>query len=666
MSLSAAKAALAISRAGARRTPRANFIVERRRITFHIFLLCFLNFLPFTATAEILIQPRVGFHGVFQLGRPFPLEVNLVNSGRPADGVLEIQVWKGGATQGGVPYATFHRREVFLPAQSDRRVQFTIDPDFLSRPLKIQFSSPSATASQELDLRRYFSPAPLVLSVSERSAIPLSSLGASMSHRIVALTLSELPPEPRALLGVSHLVLYDQSLRDLSRAQSLALDDWLASGGTMVIVGSLNFPLYQEPQLGHYLPVRVTGVKRTVFIPGAEGPGETAINDVWAQTATVIRGKTILEAQGLPVLVESDWGKGKVIYLALDAGRPPMSSWNGLANFLQGLLAPPVAENVPQRPQWNDAIFSQLLLSPSFISAYIPTASLFFAIFGYLAGVFALSWLWQRRRIARSKIVLACGAWIMFTGCGGYLFFSRGGQVPDGILLAATVMESAGAGYVEAQTNLALFSTQPREYSLAFGRGWMDLRPIAAPAYGQRGQSLVYRYGAGATRVQLPLKEWGYKLLRARYLERLPLRATIQGEGERLVLEVQNQTSRDLIDCWLVAPGARVALGDLPKGEGWTKTFPVGAADAERSGGRGAHEVSLREVTFNDKTRDILFHSSFFPRDGSEAPWRSGAAVFFGWVKDPERRVEVDDARIRVYNYALYRVIVPLGGAEDE
>jgi hypothetical protein len=607
---------------------------------------------------------------VFQLGRPFPLEVNLANSGRPADGILEIQVWKGGAAQGGAPYASFHRREVFLPARSQRTVQFAIDPDFLSRPLKIQFSSAVVSASRELDLRRHFSPGPVILFISEGSAVPLTSLGLSSSHRVVALTLSELPLEPRALLGVSHVVFYDQSLRDLSRAQSLALDDWLAAGGRMVIIGSLNFTLYQEPQLGRYLPVRVTGVKRTAFVPHSDFPGGTAISDAWTQTATVTKGKTIIESQGLPLLVENDWGKGKVIYLALDAGRPPMSTWSGLAQFLQNLLTPAIADGGSKRPQWNEAIFSQLLLSPSFISAYIPTGSLFIAIVVYLAGIFALSWLWQRRRMYWRSLTLACGGWILFAGSGGYLFFSRGGQVPDGVLLAATVMENAGEGYVEAQTNLALFSTQPREYSLAFGRGWMDLMPLAAPAHAQPGQTLVYRYGGGVTRVQLPLKEWGYRLLRARYLERLPLRATIEPQGDRLLLEVGNQSSQDLIDCWLVAPGVRVALGDLPKGERWTKTFPLGGhvagTNSEQSRGRSADELNLREMTFNDKTRDILFHSSFFPRDGAEAPWRSGAAVFFGWVKDPERRVEIGDARIRVHNYALYRVIVPLPGTEEE
>ena len=135
------------------------------------------------------------------------------------------------------------------------------------------------------------------------------------------------------------------------------------------------------------------------------------------------------ESQGLPVLVENDWGKGKVTYLALDAGRPPLSTWNGLPKFLQSLLTPAAGENLSLRPQWSEAIFSQLLLSPSFVSTYIPTRSLFFAIVGYLAGVVVLSRLWQRRRMTRRTLALSCCGWILCAAAAGYLFFSRGGQV---------------------------------------------------------------------------------------------------------------------------------------------------------------------------------------------------------------------------------------------
>lgn len=610
--------------------------------------------------AQILIEAKVGFHGVFQLGRPFPLEVNLENIGLPAEGVVEIEVWKGGAAQAGLPYRTVHRREVFLPARSRRAVQFTIDPDLLSRPLKIQFTSAATTASRELDLRRHFSPAPLVLAVSDGSAVPLSSLGASLTNRVVALNVAELPQDARALLGVSHLVIYDLSLRDLSRTQALALDDWLAAGGRMVIIGSLNFTLYQEPQLARYLPVRVTGATRTAFA----APGEAAIAGAWAQTATVLRGKVVAESQGLPLVVENHWGKGSVTYLALDAGRPPISTWSGLPKFLQGLMTPAAGENPPLRPQWSEAIFSQTLTSPWFVSTYIPSRALFFVIAGYLAGIVVLAQLWQRRRMALRTLALVCCGWIAFAAASGYLFFSRGGESADGVLLATAVMEDAGDGYVEAQVNLALFSTQRREYGLAFGNAWVDAIAPAAPASTPAAaQSLVYRQGGGVTRVQLPLEDWGFRLLRGRYVQRLQLTATIERQEDQLVLEVRNQSGKDLIDCWLVAPGTRIALGDLASGESWTKTFPLSAPEGNRA---WRAEESLRQVRFNDRPRDVLFQSSFFPPDGAQGPWRGGVAIFFGWVKDPESRFEVGDPGIRVQNYALYRTIVSLESAAEE
>ena len=116
----------------------------------------FLSGLLFSSLsyAEISIEARVGFHGVFQLGRPFPLEVEVTNSGRPADGFLEIQVWKSGAARSGVPYPLHHRRDLFVSGQSRRTIQLTVDPDFISRPLLISFVSPAGSASRELDLRR--------------------------------------------------------------------------------------------------------------------------------------------------------------------------------------------------------------------------------------------------------------------------------------------------------------------------------------------------------------------------------------------------------------------------------------------------------------------------------------------------------------------------------
>jgi hypothetical protein len=632
------------------------------------FLALFICFFPSFCLAEILIEPRIGFHGVFQLGRPFPLEIQLSNSGRPADGTLEIAVWKGGATKGGAPYPLYYRRDVFLSAQSRKIVQLTVDPDFVSRPLKITFLSPTETVSREIDLRRYFSPAPVILLVSEGNAILPVSVGSSISSRLVALTLAELPADPRALLGVSHLILYDQSLRDLSRSQQLALDAWLTAGGRMVIAGSLNYPLYQEPSISRFLPVRVTGIKRVSLSPGlSQSDRLPPVANVWAQTSTVVAGKVLAEAHGMPIIVETSRGKGRISYLSLDIGRPPLSQWDGLPKFFQNLLTPVGADDLSPRTRWDDAVFSQLILSPSFISAYLPTGSLFVAIVGYLFGIGVFAWLWQYQRLPRRTLVVSLLSFVVLSTVGGYLVFGRGGNIPDGVLLSSTVLESSADGYVEAQSNLAMFSTQIREYSLQMERGWMDLTPVSSSSRQRPQPAVVLQDGSGSSRFQLPLREWDYRLFRIHFVDHFPLRVEFDQQGGKLVVRLNNLSSKDLIDCWLVVPGQRYALGDISRGVSWAKEFPLASAEApERSPGRRSDSVDFREIPFKDKTREILFHSSFFPRDEASTRWSAGAAIFFGWVKDPDRRVSIEDPRIRNYDYTLFRAIIPLAGPEDE
>jgi hypothetical protein len=639
---------------------------QRLHTAFFPFIVLLVVFSASFGAAEILVEPRIGFHGIFQLGRPFPLEVELSNSGRPAEGTLEIAVWKGGATKGGAPYPLYYRREMFLSAQTRKTAQFTIDPDFISRPLRITFLSPTGTTSRELDLRRYFSPAPIMLLVSEGNSIPSVSLDSTSAGRLVAVTLAELPPDPRALLGVSHLILYDQSLRDLSRAQLLALETWLTAGGRMVILGSVNYALYQESAISRFLPVRVTGTQRVSFIPPpVEGERPSPLANAWVQTSTRVVGKVLAETQGLPILVETTRGKGRITYLALDVGRPPLSQWAGLPKFLQSLLAPSGAENLAPRTRWDDALFSQLILSPSFISTYVPTGSLFIAMVGYLLGIGGFACLWERRRMTR-RVVMACfPLFIALSAAGGYLLFSRGGKIPDGVLLSSTIMESIADGYVEAQSNLAVFSTQVREYSLQMEPGWMELHPVSVPAKERAEHTVVIQDANGSSRFQLPLREWDYRLFRLRFVDRFPLRVEFEQQEGKLLMRISNQSAKELSDCWLVTPGRRYALGDIPSGVSWTKEFALPGATGQEQTGR-SDSVDFRELPFKDRTREILFHSSFFPRDEGSTRWSAGAAVFFGWVKNSNRRVSVGDERIRSYDYTLFRAIIPLTGPEDE
>jgi hypothetical protein len=669
MSFSVRKAAQGFCRRAIPALPRFSRKSFRAGARLIGLICCFLlSFLFSSLTyAELSIEARVGFHGVFQLGRPFPLEVEVTNSGRPADGFLEVQVWKGGAAKSSVPYPLHYRRDLFVSGQSRKTIQLTVDPDFISRPLLISFISSAGSASRELDLRRYFSPSPVMLLVSDASSLSIS-LGSAMPNRLVAVSLSELPSDPRALLGVSHLILYDQSLRELSRAQLFALESWLTAGGRMVIIGSLNHALYQETSLSRFMPVRVTGSEQISFAPQSiQGEHVPPIAGVWAQVSSLLDGKVLLESEGIPLLVERSRGKGRITYFALDLGRPPLAQWDGLPKLLRKLVVPAGDDALSPRTRWDDSIFSQIIVSPSFISTYVPTRSLLLAIIGYFAALGMLAWLWQKSRLPARKIIMCLAIVIAVAAAAGYPLFSRGGNVPDGVLLSSTMLDSVADGYVEAQLNMAMFSTQIRHYNLQLARGWLDMAPVSIPAKDRPQEALLLQDDSGSSRFRLPLREWDYRLFRMRFIDRFPLRAEFDIQGDKLVMKIDNQSSKDLVDCWLVLPGARHALNEITRGSRWTKVFSLNAAEApEANQSSRGDPLSLRDLSFKDKTRDILFHSSFFPRDGEVSRWNTGAAIFFGWVQDSERRVSVDDPRIHVRDYTLFRAIIPLPGPEDE
>jgi hypothetical protein len=95
----------------------------------------------------------------------------------------------------------------------------------------------------------------------------------------------------------------------------------------------------------------------------------------------------------------------------------------------------------------------------------------------------------------------------------GYAHFSRGGNVPDGVLLSSSVLESSGDDFVDAQANLALFSTQLRQYDLELERGWTDLTPVSIRPREAAEQTIVTQEGGGMSPISAAASGMGLPAL---------------------------------------------------------------------------------------------------------------------------------------------------------
>lgn len=638
--------------------------IRRAIFSFLFFISLYLS--PPLASAEVTVEVELGFHGFFNIGHPFPLTVILTNLGGPIEGVLQVEVAKGGPSKVMAAYPFFHTKEIFLAAQSHRRVQFTVNPDSMAQPLKVTFVAPGVKVSGDFDLRGHFSPSPLILLVTGSSGLLSIPLAGDARVPVVSLSIDELPSNTRAYQGVWAILLYEQSLRDLSGVQRLALERWLSAGGRILILGGVHYALYQEAALEAFLPVRVTGLKELTTLPNLErryGPGLPSPGTFLVQDSMVKEGQVLLEEEGTPILVEMNRGKGKVIYLSLDVGRPPFSQWKGLPRLFSDLLGEPGIKRPSPWASWNDYVFARFLSDSALFKAGIPIFPFLMILLLYGGGLSLLVWLWLKQKRSRPTLSLVFLLFVVFLTVGGYLYFDRGTQRMDGLLLSFNLLEVHPGGYAEVQSNVGVFTTRRRNISLHMERGWSDLemvQPIKAKA---EVPSVVIRDGIRSTVLSFQSREWHYRLFRVRSVRRFPLAIKANRRNNRISLKLSNLSGKDLTQCWLVYFGRAYPLGDIPKWSEPVHQLTI-SADGKSVEGLGKG-ISLPDIPFKGKGRKALFRHSLFSESQASVRWSESGTVIVGWVEGESPGVWVDDNSLVAYSYSLFRAALPLDEEEE-
>ena len=606
------------------------------------------------------IRAQPGFGGVFRLGEPLPLRVELVNSGAAVRGMLEVEEARGGPTRGIPAYSFLQRRDVFLSAHARKVVFLTVDPDSVAQPLRLRFTGAGRTHETSVSLRGRFTGQPLVLLLTRSNVAPAIPLSREAPPPVVSLPLSDLPEDVRAYGGVWSVLLYEQSLRGLSRRQRSALERWLSSGGVMAALGGVHFALYRDPATAGLLPVEVRGLTRLDALPDLSARFGGALEDVLVQQAAATRGAVRLAEGDTPILAERSHGQGRVAYLSLDVGRPPVADWAGLPALFEEMLGPP-----PPRPSdhwnaWSREAFTGLLQDFGFVGLRSPVGSLLLLLALYVGSLLLWFRLWKAGRLSRPGLGLAPAGLVLAAAFGGHWYFDRGGYVPDGILVSSTVVdESPWSETAAAHSNVGLFATRRRDFSFSLEPGWTQLDLAPAADEGPRA-SLVLRQGRPRDRVRVPLAEWSAALFRLRSVRPSSVRVDWAQSQDLYRIGIANRSAARLTECWLVIEGRGYELGDVPPGGLLRREVPA-FPDAAGSGEGDGPEV--REVRFDEPVRDLLLRRALSP-DGDAPDPRTAFVV--GWFRDGEPALRVDDPRVAAHHFRMFRVAVPLGGAEED
>jgi len=421
---------------------------------------------------------------------------------------------------------------------------------------------------------------------------------------------SNSPPErlPEQWWGyesVGALVLTTWSETYLRPAQEEALEQWLKSGGTLVVLAGGDPAAWKGGLMDRVLPGNVTESERIRLNPDggaalvadtSEAPGE---NDfVAARLQPGLDAQILAELEGLPLMVRSRFGKGTVLFFALDFQSLPDTATRLFTPLWRAVV--PYDPITGTRATWRtDMRNSTQVVSRR--AARPPNIFLIFLLLvGYVVAVGPLNF----RFLSKRKKV----EWAWFTVPAIVLLFSlliygigaltKGGQLI--VREASLVIGEADESAATLDGLIGIFSPEKRRYSalpetptLAVGESddWSqqarDLRrsysAFQPAAVGRQSAGGLLGFAESRTTIrmeddlqvlsELPLGQWDLGFIESYGLVNLEgsISADLTYDGTQVAGTIRNNTARTLRSPVLYSCGYAYPLPrDLLPGDTFT------------------------------------------------------------------------------------------------
>jgi hypothetical protein len=545
---------------------------------------------PAAAANAIDINAVAGFADIFQPGRWTPLSVTLTNHGTDLNGELEVQV-TGGGDLGGRQFVITHRRKLELNRGSRKTLPFTVYPQGLSHPLVIRVRSGGRVlARTEIDLRTRFATQRLLLVLSRDADLDYLNDSAADGLRVLYPHPELLPAHWRGYDAVAAVVVQGVSLERLSAGQFEALHKWIAQGGILAVSGGPDYALLRSPRLAALLPGQPVGMARidAGALQRAFSGSLDVSRPVHVNRLGDFRGRAILRAGTVPLIVERALGLGRVLYLTFDVAGYPFDRWRGMRElWLGSLRLPPAAKFSLSVPEGEPADPLMPLIRAEATNFPSPaTVFYFLALYlGLLLAGYRLSAREARQRWLAPlwswgpPVLFAAAAWLLF----GPAVFPRGATA----VAAALIEPFPDSVYARLALDVGVYAHRSGALHLEYRGAEPVLYPTRLAQ--RKGNVEDWVFGEGPQRSFEPRDPRRYVLhaLEGEDVITFNLNASVHdgSTGPRLVLD--NATGRALNDLWLVFGGYAYELGSVEAG-----------ARVERRLVRSTHGVEVGEASW--------------------------------------------------------------------
>jgi hypothetical protein len=620
---------------------------------------------PGTSPISLTVEP--GFNGFCKANRWLPVTVELQNSGAATE--VEVDLRQSFYNNDGIP-RSFLRAP--LPGATRRRYELYVLPTIYtgSGRLVSQVSRRGEILLRQETSLREITPGErlVVLLNSEEGALSLPSTlgpwnrpGLPSQPRtplhVASVTPGKAPERWKGYDAVDVLVLGDVSEQSLSVPQQVAIREWVATGGGLVVSGGADAGRLRSRFFQELLPVEVTGTKSMA----AAGLPTSVI-----ALARPRPGARILSmGAGPPTVVVGRKGLGRVYFVAFDVTRPPFRGsdagtriWSGLlTDVARGdrLLQRADALNLDGSGAYYGGRFSLSQACYELPQLQAPASSgIIFFLLAYIVCLVPVNYAVLRRRDRKEWAWVTTPAIVLVFTLFAYLFGygTKGGQVR---LARVGILEAWSGETTGTMLGYAgLFSPRKTRYEIA-----TETPAVVAPSpEGEGSVKLVHDDGVRIADAAVDM--WSMRLFRVESPVALGSGLSVRWvrDGPRVKATITNGTPYDLEDCVYLGrmEGTKVSLtvGTVRRGGSHT-VGPV-----QRGGG---HLDLLASSGPEPEGRGSVERMKHALRGAVGQDGQSfGSPLLVGWVRRPLFRMTVDGRQVHEENLTL--VVIHLTGGE--
>lgn len=602
-----------------------------------------------TAHAEddpsISLKTEIGYNGKMKMGSWNPVKFTLTSS-EDISGDLVIQIDTGLAP------ATYVQH-VELPKDTAKVVIMGVPGDnFTKDTNEIRFYKNSFQKGKRVSFSSgtpYLKGMPVTASnVAVLSEDPdtmnflnvLRSSGYDLN--VLPLKGTDLPEDPMLLDSLDVIVLNRFASDTLSKGQAAAVEQWVRSGGELVLAGGAAYPK-SAAAFEQIAPVQYTGTYTASSLPELaklggkplELGGELTLSDA----SPVEGGEVMYQAGGKPLIASRQVEQGTVLYAAYDLSMEPLASWSGHPSVWSYLLRDHLALSNQPNNKFNmmqNQMYNLINVLDYFPSLKMPSFPVMAWLLIIYAVIVAPVLYWILKKADKRE-----WAWwiipLIAVIASGTVYMIGAADKTKQLAHTINMLELDGKGNASEVSASAFFTPRSGEFTIDFpAHTYLTVdRTNGAFSSSNRSNSYV-EVGDQSTRLTLSdMPQWSLAKVWSnrrenRKVGQFDVKIQLDAKGN-IGGQVTNNTSYNLNHAVLALGGSLFELGDFGKGE----TKPLSAASKPTA----VNPYNMANQIFGNLTggqadeftreREILMTTV------PNTAWYQSGSYVMAWSKDP-------------------------------